>query len=358
MRCIHYSIFVSLALLPGLAGAQNPSPAAPSGPGQPSANVPPPPPSSGGSAAPVAAVPGEVPKGPHGAYGVGAYQNALEGFVDQQVERPQDPYVLYNIGSTQYQIGDYQAARTAFEQVLLRAPELRQRVTYNLGSLSYREGKLEEAVAHYQKALQLDGTDQDAKFNLEFVREEIKRRLEESKKRQEEEAKDGKKPGETQQQQPEKPPDEPDAGNQGEDSQDEGQQQPGADPDGQQAGPDSDADGLSDATEVSSENPTDPQNPDTDGDGLKDGLEDQNHNGKVDPGETDPNKSDSDGDGVSDGEDKRPLDSAAGQGPEGRSPGELDENAAERLLRALKDEKPMPSQSDRRGRRGRSGKDW
>jgi|GEM_PF-366839 len=49
---------------------------------------------------------------------------------------------------------------------------------------------------------------------------------------------------------------------------------------------------------------TNPLNPDTDGGSVRDGVEDENHNGRIDPGETDPNLAaddvDSDLDGVSD----------------------------------------------------------
>jgi Ca-activated chloride channel family protein len=50
----------------------------------------------------------------------------------------------------------------------------------------YRQGKLAEAVEYYKKALDLDPDDEDAKHNLEFVREEIKRRLNQEKQRQQE----------------------------------------------------------------------------------------------------------------------------------------------------------------------------
>ena len=89
---------------------------------------------------------------------------------------------------------------------------------------------------------------------------------------------------------------------------------------------DSDDDGLLDGTEagmsmlISAD--TDPdvfaadQDPssttqatlaDSDGDGLLDGAEDQNKNGRVDPGESDPNQRDSDGDGVEDAADRAPT---------------------------------------------------
>ena len=50
---------------------------------------------------------------------------------------------------------------------------------------------MERAIEHYQKALELNPEDQDAKYNLEFVRDEIRRRMEEAQKRQEQQQQQG-----------------------------------------------------------------------------------------------------------------------------------------------------------------------
>ena len=53
---------------------------------------------------------------------------------------------------------------------------------YNIGNAMYRQGKLQEAVEYYKKAIELDPEDKDAQHNLEFVREEIKKKINDSKK--------------------------------------------------------------------------------------------------------------------------------------------------------------------------------
>jgi Ca-activated chloride channel family protein len=116
-----------------------------------------------------------------------AYDEALREFLDAQVERPEDTLLKYNIGTTQYRMRSFGEAEEAFWGVATSGdPERKQRALYNLGNCAYRQGKLDEAVEHYKQALDLDPEDEDARHNLEFVREEIKRRLNEAREREEE----------------------------------------------------------------------------------------------------------------------------------------------------------------------------
>jgi Ca-activated chloride channel family protein len=121
-------------------------------------------------------------------YAQESYDEALKDFLDAQVERPEDTLLKYNIGNTQYRMRNFSEAEEAFWEVASSGdPELRQRALYNLGNCAYRQGKLEDSVAYYRQALDLDPEDEDARFNLEFVREEIKKRLNEAREREKEE---------------------------------------------------------------------------------------------------------------------------------------------------------------------------
>jgi Ca-activated chloride channel family protein len=293
--------------------------------GQPPGNPPPAPATVPPTEAPPSAAPVRFDD-PFDAYSAGAWGQALEGFTNQQVERPEDPEVAFNLGSVHYQMNNYEEADKAFSVAALSSlPELRGEALYNLGNSAYRQGKLQEAVELYQSALEATPDDEDAKFNLEFVRDEIRRRVEEAQKQQE------------QQQQ------------QGEQGQQEQQ--------GQQQGPDSDQDGLPDAIEQGGENPTDPADPDSDDDGLADGQEDINRNGRVDPDETDPNKQDTDGDGRSDLEEALAEQQAQAGGEELPPEEGLTQEEAERYLQALQEGRP----TQKRGKPGRQAKplkDW
>ena len=287
---------------------------------------------------------------PWEAYEAGAYDQAVQGFIDRQVERPDEPALGLNLGSAYFGMRDYERADQAFGQAALAAdPTLRQQALYNLGNSAYRQGRLEESVALYQTALELDPDDEDAKFNLEFVRDEIRRRIEEAQKRQEEQQQQ-QQGGDQEQQQQDQQEQQQEQGSP--DSQDGDEQQQGS----PEQPSDSDGDGLPDQVERQGANPTDPQNPDSDGDGLPDGTEDRNLSGGVDPGETDPNKSDSDGDGVPDSQEAGAGESGAEQQvAEGED--QLSPEEAARYLQSLEEGRPerKPPGS---GRRRRPEKDW
>ncbi|MCX5868094.1 MAG: tetratricopeptide repeat protein [Proteobacteria bacterium] len=111
------------------------------------------------------------------------YQEAISAFSDAQMDDPGNNILQYNLSNAKYRINNYEEAYKSY-QGAAGSPDLklREKAFYNLGNAAYRQGKLDEAIEWYQKALELDPNDQDAKFNIEFVRDEIRRRVEEAKK--------------------------------------------------------------------------------------------------------------------------------------------------------------------------------
>ena len=61
-----------------------------------------------------------------------------------------------------------------------------------MGNALFRMNKLEESIMAYKKALELDPSDMESKFNLEFVREQIKKKKQNQNKS--EKNKEGPKP--------------------------------------------------------------------------------------------------------------------------------------------------------------------
>ncbi|MBI4389440.1 MAG: tetratricopeptide repeat protein [Nitrospinae bacterium] len=115
-------------------------------------------------------------KGAVSSYNRQEYENAAKLFQDAQTDRPGDPRLAYNLGNSAYKLGKFDQAVHAYSQALADDSPLKQNSLYNTGNALFRLGKLEEAVSAYKEALKLDPNDMDSKFNLEFAREQLKKR--------------------------------------------------------------------------------------------------------------------------------------------------------------------------------------
>lgn len=107
-------------------------------------------------------------------------------------KHPDDPRLRFNAGTAAYQSGDLETATNRLQSATLaHDPQLLQGVYYNLGNALFRIGEhaanpndvvtnWEQALQHYDSALQLDPKDPEAKFNRAVVQtklEELKRML-------------------------------------------------------------------------------------------------------------------------------------------------------------------------------------
>jgi len=120
----------------------------------------------------------------------GNFTNALteyERLLSEQSakQKPEDPRLHFNAGTAAYRATNYSIAIQHFNSVLTAKDiKLQQSAYYNLGNTHFRLGgqaedldKLEEAwkeaIKHFENAVALDKTDENAAFNLAFVREGI-----------------------------------------------------------------------------------------------------------------------------------------------------------------------------------------
>jgi Ca-activated chloride channel family protein len=146
---------------------------------------------------------GRIHKG-NALYQQGLYDKALETYEDAQIDAPESPELLFNIGNVKYREEEHESAIETYQKsfttddILLEA-----KAYYNTGNAKYRLGEKtgniglwREAIEYYKRAIELDPDDEDAKYNLEFVERKIKDAL---SKQQEEQQKQ-----EQQQQQPQK----------------------------------------------------------------------------------------------------------------------------------------------------------
>lgn len=144
----------------------------------------------------LAAVPKKEVKRGNSLFSKGNYKDALKQYEDALVKSPDSDVVNYNLGAALYKTEDYEAAINHFEKSLSTENKvLEKKSSYNIGNAKYKfgitkeESNLEAAVAlveqslpSYERALELDPKDEDAKYNYEFVKKELERLKEKLKK--------------------------------------------------------------------------------------------------------------------------------------------------------------------------------
>ena len=73
------------------------------------------------------------------------------------LEDSNNPKAHYGKGSSEYMLKNYDNAQTSYNEALNTSEDkLRAKALYNLGNISFKNNKLEEALALYRKALELD----------------------------------------------------------------------------------------------------------------------------------------------------------------------------------------------------------
>lgn len=112
------------------------------------------------------------------------FNRASQKFLEARNGKPGDPKISYNLGNSRYKQGEFEKALQDYSRSVEQKSDspMKQKAAYNIGNALFRMDKLDESVSAYKKALELDPNDMDAKFNLEFVREQIEKKKQEQQK--------------------------------------------------------------------------------------------------------------------------------------------------------------------------------
>jgi len=103
-------------------------------------------------------------------YESGRYDEALAAFREAQIDAPNDRQIAMNIGSALFGLGKFDEAEEAFTEALGTSQSaLRSQALYNLGNTRFKQQQLAQAAESYERALEIDPNDMDAKHNLEIV---------------------------------------------------------------------------------------------------------------------------------------------------------------------------------------------
>lgn len=110
-------------------------------------------------------------------YEAQAFEKAKQHFIDAQLEDPENQTLYYNIGAAAYQNKEYELALDNFIQAIQSEdPVINHDARFNLANTYYRLGRFDEAIKEYEQILKEFPDDQEAKENLEFVKNRKKER--------------------------------------------------------------------------------------------------------------------------------------------------------------------------------------
>lgn len=128
----------------------------------------------------------------------GDYGEALKRYTDAQIDEPTSDVIHFNVGDALYKQEKYDKALEAFEKSLYTDDNrLAAQAYYNMGNSYFRQGDFQKAIESYQHALKLNPEDEEAKFNIEFVRRLLKQNAQQQDSKQCEKPQDQEQSGES-----------------------------------------------------------------------------------------------------------------------------------------------------------------
>ena len=158
----------------------------------------------------------------------GKFGDAIEQYGQGLVDHPDSPVLNFNMGTAHYKAGKYSDALSSFSRVQPESQDSDKnsnrtaRTAYNAGNAYYKMGASAQgqnpqaalaaysnALAAYRRALGADPTDQDAKFNYEFVTKKIEELQEKMQNQPQQNQQDQQSPQDQQNQQDQQSPQEP-----------------------------------------------------------------------------------------------------------------------------------------------------
>lgn len=120
-------------------------------------------------------------------YRDGKYDEALDKYVNAQINAPDAPQLDFNMADTQYKRNKYDEAARLFGKVLKSDDTgIKAESYFNMGNTLYRQGKMKEALECYKQAIDFvnetevksgskrDALKNDARYNYEYVDRKMK----------------------------------------------------------------------------------------------------------------------------------------------------------------------------------------
>ena len=122
------------------------------------------------------------------AYEEGHYDEARVYYEHVLKNRKKDDGAQFGLGVTAHQQKDMETAARALNNAMNSDDKsLASKAMYNLGNMFRDQQKMEESLALYRKAIELDPTDEDAKVNYELLKQVLQQQEQQQQDKQNQE---------------------------------------------------------------------------------------------------------------------------------------------------------------------------
>ena len=158
------------------------------------------------------------------------YKSAQEYYDLILSDDSNNPEALFGKGSSLFMQDNLKTAQSSFNATLsFSKNQLKSKALYNLGNISFKNQKLDEALSFYRKALELNPEDDEARYNYEFIKYQKNPPENKDEEKKDEDKKDEEKKDEEKKDEEKKDEDKKDEEKKNEEKKDEskdGKQQP------------------------------------------------------------------------------------------------------------------------------------
>ena len=122
------------------------------------------------------------------------YKSAQEYYDSILSDDSNNLEALFGKGSSLFMQDNLKTAQSSFNATLsLSENQLKSKALYNLGNISFKNQKLDEALSFYRKALELNPEDDEARYNYEFIKYQKNPPEDKDEEKKDEEKKDEEK---------------------------------------------------------------------------------------------------------------------------------------------------------------------
>lgn len=105
----------------------------------------------------------------------GNYEKSKSVYEEIYLQNTKNDIAAYNLAGAEYKMKNLDNAIRLYENGLMQSKDdnIKEKMHYNLGNAYYEKGDMDKAVDNYKKALKINPENENAKYNLSYIRKQL-----------------------------------------------------------------------------------------------------------------------------------------------------------------------------------------